>query len=337
VIVGEVHGFPLFAERTPAAVADAELERLHLGDGLPTVVPTEAGLQQILREVDDPDLSVGMMPPMYGELRVGAVAYQALIAGCDNSALPLLIAAAQACLDDTFNLLGVATTTGTAAVGLVANPRLGEQLGLRAGTNCLGPGARTNATIGRALSLVLRNLGGAREGIGDMATMGQPGKYTLCFAERVSALPSLASQLGVAALAAATVIGVSGTAEVLPIGAAASVDEILGPPALAMAASKLTTGARQRTPDAQLLLLPEELALTLGRLGITLAAQQHYLLDRASTALTVLACDSSDTSPLVRSAADILIAVTGGPGVKMTHLPLWAGGSRPIGFEVAPL
>ena len=82
-------------------------------------------------------------------------------------------------LEPDFNLLGIATTTGTACVALCVHGPIARTLGVNAGTNCLGPGNRANASIGRALQLCIRNIGGARSDIGDMATMGQPGKYTL--------------------------------------------------------------------------------------------------------------------------------------------------------------
>ena len=95
-----------------------------------------------------------------------------------------MLTAAEATLEPDFNLLGIATTTGTACVALCVHGPIARQLDVNAGTNCLGPGNRANASIGRALQLCIRNIGGARSDTGDMATMGQPGKYTLCFAER---------------------------------------------------------------------------------------------------------------------------------------------------------
>ena len=330
MVVNEIHGLPLFAADTAPADAMAELDRRGLSDGLPTVIPTAAGLQRLVSASRGLPASAGMMPPLFGELQLEALAYQALIAGCEPSALPLLVAACQACIDDAFNLLGIATTTGTATIAVLANANVGARLGLRSGTNCLGPGCRANATIGRAMSLIQRNLGGAREGTGDMATMGQPGKYTFCFAEADTTYPGLATQLGVDAPLAGCVLGVSGTAEVLPRGNAATAADILEPVALAMVAAKLTTGARARVPEAQVLLLPQELAHSLERLGLDLDAQRAYLFAAATQLLQRLDADTCITA----RADDILIAVTGGPGVKMTHLPLWAGGTRPVAFPV---
>ena len=109
---------------------------------------------------------------------------------------------------------------------------IARQLGVNAGTNCLGPGNRANASIGRALQLTIRNVGGARSDVGDMATMGQPGKYTLCFAERNDGpFPTLTARRGLGGDASAiTVMGISGTAEVLPgDGEGATPEAILSP------------------------------------------------------------------------------------------------------------
>src|SRR4029453_13930284 len=98
--------------------------------------------------------------------------------------LPVVLAAAKAILEPDFNLLGIATTTGTACVALCLDGPLAPKAHTHPGHNCPGPGNRANASIGRALQLCIRNIGGARAEVGDMASMGQPGKYTFCFAER---------------------------------------------------------------------------------------------------------------------------------------------------------
>ena len=94
-----------------------------------------------------------MMPPMFGDITPDAIAYQCVIAGCRPAELPVVLAAAEAILEPDFNLLGIATTTGTACVALCVHGPIARKLGINAGTNCLGPGNRANASIGRALQL----------------------------------------------------------------------------------------------------------------------------------------------------------------------------------------
>src|SRR5262249_23757451 len=167
------------------------------------------------------------------------IAYQCVIAGCRPAELPVVLAAAEAILDPDFNLLGVATTTGTACVALCVHGPIARTLGINAGTNCLGPGNRANACIGRGLQLTIRNVGGSRSDTGDMATMGQPGKYTFCFAERNDGpFPTLTARRGLGSDASAiTAMGISGTAEVLPgDGEGATPEAILSPIVTAMRA-----------------------------------------------------------------------------------------------------
>ncbi len=307
---------PLFEESAPWDAAQAALEEQGLGDGLPLVTPTRRRLEAMLAGIDEPERSRGQMPPLFGELTPAAVAYNCVLAGARPAELPVVLAAAAACLEPDFNLLGILTTTGTTAVAVIVHGAIVRRLGINAGTNCLGPGNRANAAIGRALALVLRNVGDARPQIGDMATMGQPGKYTFCFAENDEAIvPALHVRRGFAADGdAVTVLGVSGTAEVLPSGDGASPDAILQPVATAMQAAIIVSGAaRKPTRGEQVLLLPPELARLITRHGWDLAAMQRYLFA---------------AHPVARAPEDIHVIVTGGPGIKMTYLPLWAGGTR---------
>ena len=225
-------GWPVVDEATSWENAQQILTDAELSDGLPLVPPTRRRLEAMAAGLSGRADSHGMMPPMFGDITPDAVAYQCVIAGCRPAELPVVLAAAEATLEPDFNLLGIATTTGTACVALCVHGPIARKLGINAGTNCLGPGNRANASIGRALQLSIRNIGGARAETGDMATMGQPGKYTFCFAERGDGpFPTLTSRRGLAADASAiTVMGISGTAEVLPgDGEGATPEAILSP------------------------------------------------------------------------------------------------------------
>ncbi len=319
--------FPAIAGDVSLEEAQALLEAAGLGDGLPLVPPTDARLGAMLAGITDADASLGFMPPLFGEVTPRAVAYNAVLAGCRSAELPVVIAAVAACLEPELNLLGLMTTTGSAAVATIVHGPIVQTLGLNASINCLGPGNRANATIGRAVSLCLRNIGGAREGSGDMATCGQPGKYTFCFAEGGEGpFPPLHARRGLAAGASAvTVIGVSGTAEVLPLrdgeGGDAGADAILDALAIIMRASVETTGAaRQPEPPQQVFILPLELAERLSAAGIGLAELQQHLMAAGADGGVAIAGRTDEIYPIV----------TGGPGVKMAYLPLWGGGSRMV-------
>jgi hypothetical protein len=112
--------------------------------------------------------------------------------------LPLVLAAVEAACEPSFALLGVVATTFPAGPVVVVSGPLAEAVGMNAAGNALGQGNRANATIGRALQLVVRNVGGARPQYEDSATHGQPGKLGAAFAERLhdSPWPGLAQDRG---------------------------------------------------------------------------------------------------------------------------------------------
>lgn len=319
-------GWPLASDDLVFEDVQERIAAAGLGDGLPVVPPSESRLAAMLCGIEDLGRSHGGMPPLFGDLTTTAVAYCAVLAGCRRSELPIVLTAAAASLMPEFNLLGLTTTTGSAAVATLVHGPIVDRLGLNAAINCLGPGNRANATIGRAVSLVLRNIGGAKEGSGDMATVGQPGKYTFCFAECDEG-----GALGFAPLhvrrgqdsdrSAITVLGLSGTAEILPVEGRDSPEAILDPIAQSMRTAFEVTGAAKR-PEApeQVFILPPELARQIHGHGWGLARVQTYLFE--ATKMRGRA--------ITPSPGHIVPIVTGGPGVKMAHLPVWGGGSRTV-------
>ena len=314
-------GWPVVAETTAWEAAQQILTDAELSDGLPLVPPTKARLDAMVSSIADRTRSHGLMPPMFGDVTPEAVAYQCVIAGARPAELPVVLAAAEATLEADFNLLGIATTTGTACVALCVHGPIARKLEVNAGTNCLGPGNRANASIGRALQLCIRNIGGARSDTGDMATMGQPGKYTLCFAERNDGpFPTLTERHGLGKDASAiTVIGISGTAEVLPgDGEGATPEAILSPIVAGMRAAIVMSGmSRKNERGEQVFLLPLEMAQKIVRHdGWDIARVQRYVFDEGQG--------------VARSPESIHPIVTGGAGYKMSYLPIWGGGSQMV-------
>jgi hypothetical protein len=159
-------------------------------DGLPVVPPTRERVDLMLhgtrRDRTEP---VGEMPPNYGRLSVEKVAVNAVMAGCRPEYLPVVLAAAEAACDPVFNLHGVATSTHFSAPLIVVNGPVRAQIGLNGSFGVFGPGFRANATIGRALRLLMINVGGVRPGELSMSTFGHPGRYTYCIAEHEEASP----------------------------------------------------------------------------------------------------------------------------------------------------
>ena len=310
------------------------------GDGLPVVPPTAARLAAMVDGVGDPDAVLGQVPPLFGELTVRAVAWYAVLAGCRPAELPVVVAAVRAALEPGFNLLGIATTTGSPAVAVLVHGPVASSLGLTLAGG-LGPGSRANACIGRAVALALAGIGGARAGLTDMATIGQPGKYTSCTASAPgSPFPPPASGDAV------TVVGASGVVEVLPASGYRTPAEVLAPAAAALAGVALAAGDPGcfRYGD-QFLLLPPELAGFLDSHGWSLPQVTEFLFAEGNALLAVGAARVAGASPVyakgdlrvAASADDVLVVVTGGPGVKMALLPTWMGGTRSVTAAVRPL
>ncbi len=178
-------------------------------DGLPVVPPTPERVERMLSGTrrDRAEL-VAVVPPDYAECTVEKVAISAVMAGCLPEYLPVVMAAVEAVCTDEFNIHGLAATTMAVGPVVIVNGPIRQRIGMNSGINALGQGNRANATIGRALQLVVRNVGGARPGGVDRATLGNPGKYTLCFAENEEDSPwdSLAQERGVEAEASAVTV-----------------------------------------------------------------------------------------------------------------------------------
>src|SRR5205085_7061790 len=143
-------------------------------------------LQGTTRAADE---VVAVVPPDLVECTVEKVAVNAVMAGCKPEYLPVVLAAVEAACTNEFNAHGLLATTYFSGPMVVVNGPVTRAIGMNSGVNALGQGNRANATIGRALQLVVRNVGGGRPGEVDRATLGQPGKYTFCFAEDEAGSP----------------------------------------------------------------------------------------------------------------------------------------------------
>jgi hypothetical protein len=178
---------PLRSRRIEIAPGDDPCEFLFdqgLSDGLPVVPPTPERVVRMLGGTKrDPSEVVAVVPPNLAPASVEKVAINAVMAGCRPEYLPVVLAALEAVCTDEFNMHGVLATTWFATPALIVNGPVRRRIGMNSEMNCLGQGSRANATIGRAVQLVVRNVGGGRPGEVDRSTLGHPGKFTLCFAE----------------------------------------------------------------------------------------------------------------------------------------------------------
>lgn len=339
----------------PAASPEAvqlELWQAGLTDGLPVIPPTAERIDAMLAG-RPPGRVVARLAPAQGEASLYRLAFCAVMAGCQPRHLPVLMAAAQAVTKPSFNLLGLQTTTGSAAVAMLLNGPLSAQLEVNAGCNALGAGALSNSVLGRALALILRNIGGAVPGRTDMATMGQPGKFGFCFAEHEAASPwgPLHESRGFAASQnTVTVVGAAGTMEVKD-DASRIAESLLKTFAHSMIAAGSLGGGTLLGGGEPLVLLAPEHAAIIGR-TMSRSQAQAYLFERATLPFERLSPDVaahlgvrlSAGSPLSRETLlrvasrpeDIMLAVVGGVGVKSTYVPTWGGMTRAVTVAVDP-
>jgi hypothetical protein len=195
-------GDKLKARRVELAALEDEMEALFAKgwtDGLPVVPPTEARVLAMLEGTTRaPYEIVAVVPPDLVECSVEKIAINAVMAGCKPEYLPVVIAAVEAACTERFNIHGVLATTMPVGPVMVVNGPIRRALGMNSGKNVFGQGNRANSTIGRALQLVIRNVGGGRPGEVDRATFGNPGKLSFCFAEDEEGSPwgPLSADLG---------------------------------------------------------------------------------------------------------------------------------------------
>ena len=177
----------LEARQVEVGAMDDEIEACFQrgwSDGLPVVPPTPVRVLRMLQGTTrDPQETIGEIPPNLSHCTVEKVAINAVMAGCKPEYLPVVLAAVEAVLDPKFAMHGVLCTTHFVGPIVVVNGPITERIGMNSGVNALGQGNRANSTIGRALQLVIRNVGGGRPGEIDRSTIGNPGKVGLCFAE----------------------------------------------------------------------------------------------------------------------------------------------------------
>lgn len=289
---------------TSVESATRDLLALGVGDGLPVVPPTAERWEQMLVRIASPDEVLGLVPPLFGELTARTAAGCCVLAGCRPGVVPVVLAAAVAALESEFNLLGVQTTTGTPAVGLIVHGPVGVRLGLSSSTGMLGPGPHANGVVGRALALTLAAVGGVTAGETSMATTAQPARYGCCLAAP-------------GPFDAVTVFSVAGTAEVLPRDDLPAPDDVLDPLADALAAPGRAAGGLDRMAACeQTVVLPPEVARRVDGLAV---AEELYA--RGSVRLGF---------PVSAGPEALRLVEAGGTGVKMLHLPGWMGGSRGV-------
>jgi hypothetical protein len=308
-------------------------------DGLPIVPPTAARVAEMLAYTDlEPRASLGAMAPRWGEATVTKIAVNAVMAGCKPEYFPVVVTAVQAILARPFNLYGVQGTTNPASPVLIVNGPLARELDINARGNLFGPGFRANATIGRAIRLVMTTIGGGVPQQADKSTLGNPAKYTCCFAEHEAGSPwaPLHVERGFDA-ATSTVTAFGGAAPANIIEKSKTAVEMLETIARAMAVSG--SNNMFMSHEALLVLGPEHAAIA-ARQGFDKARVRRTLFEQARIPFEQIGGSNADvlrvwrgpcideadgrrTLRIVEKPEDILIVVAGGAGNHSASIPGW--------------
>jgi len=320
------------------------------GDGLPAIPATPERVAAMLagtrRPAADP---VAVLPPRLGRATVERVAVNAVLAGALPEHLPVILAAVEAVSQPAFNLQAIQTTTHPCSPLVIVNGPLATRLGINGGGNALGQGHRANAVIGRALRLVLQNVGGARPGHEDRATQGQPGKYSYCVAENETASPwePLSVERGFAReTSTVTVCGSEAPHNINDHGSSTP-EGIL----TTVVGSVATVGSNNIYLGGEpLVILGPEHAATVAGGGWSKARFKQALWERAQVPLSRF--DPSNVerfavihpagfkdrppetlAPIAREWSDIMIVVAGGAGKHSVFVPTF-GATRSVTLRI---
>ena len=318
-------------------------------DGLPIVPPAEEDVREFLRFTDrDPRDVIAVLPPRQGEATVERIAVNAVMAGCKPEYLPVVITAVEALADPAFNLDSVQATTHPVAPLMIVNGPIARELGIQAGYNAFGQGFRANMTIGRAVRLLLMNVGGGLPGTGDRATQGSPAKIAYCVAENEAENPwePLHVEHGFPAeVSTVTTMGCEGPHNIQDHYSYTGVGIL-----------KIIAGAMGQAGSNNLLAfgypllsLGPEHATTIARDGYTKRQVKEFIFEHARFPLGRLgeeyrrlhidqrrAVDSPDTLlPIVRSPDDISVIVVGGAGKHACWQPTFGDQTAPARRPVA--
>jgi thiol-disulfide isomerase/thioredoxin len=346
-------GGRLHSRRVELAEREDDIEAMFTRgwtDGLPVVPPTE---ERVLRMLDGtsrpPDAIVATVPPDLVDVTVEKVAIAAVMAGCLPEYLPWVLTAVEAVCNDQFNIHGVLATTMPVGPVIVASGPGTRAIGMNSGVNALGQGNRANSTIGRALQLVVRNVGGGRPGGVDRATHGNPGKVSFCFAENPdSPFDTLAESRG-------STRGADALTVFPGEGPRCVVDQLSrGPESLAT-----SLAACLRTLHHPKLVLAFDALLVLGpehaRVFADAGWDRARLIDELNARLQIPGAElargaggidegmpaafADKTLPKFRPGGILLACAGGGAGLFSAIIGGWANGeigSQPVTREVSP-
>ncbi|MBI3329707.1 MAG: hypothetical protein HYZ81_23745 [Nitrospinae bacterium] len=304
-------------------------------DGLPVVPPTEASIRAMLDAVGlDPGEEITFIENRQVSVTAEKVAINAVMAGCKAAYMPVVVAAMEAIGDPRYGYHGPATSTGGSAVFMLVNGPIARELDINCGDNLFGPGWRANATIGRAVRLVMRNAIGTLPGKLDRSTLGHPGKYTYCIAENEAESPWFPvhvergfrpDQNAVTVFAALAPHQVSNQLSNTAEGVLTTIAD-----------SMHISGGVTAQPQYVVVINGEHMR-TIGSSGWSKADIKRFLFEHTQNSIAhlkrthrmpgeILPQDETTMRPLVPSPEDIIVVAAGGrAGVASAFIPGWGG------------
>ena len=308
------------------------------GDGLPLVPPTPERVDAMLANASgDPDEQLAVLPPRSGVVTRRVVAVNSVLAGCPPAVFPVVLSAIRALAHPDVNLRGVNATTHPVAPLVIVSGEVVEQCGFNAGTGAFGPGNRANATVGRAVRLMMLHVAGARPGSGDASSQGQPAKYTYCVAENIAECPweSYPRSRGVDAASAVTVHCGEGPHNVHDMEAEGDAALILDKIASAMTSLGMNNACISM--GEFFLGLGPEHARAFAAHALTRADIASYLFDHARMPAHVFHRHFEERAwaewmklaapdgmlPMTAHPDNIQVFVVGGPGKHSSLIPSW--------------
>jgi hypothetical protein len=320
-------------------------------DGLPIIPPTEGRVAEFLRQTSrDRREVVAVLPPRQGEATIEKLAINAVMAGCRPEYFPVLLAAVEAVSQPPFNLDAVQATTHPVTPLLIVNGPIAKEIGLNGSYNAFGQGFRPNMTIGRALRLVLMNVGGGLPGSGDRSTQGNPAKIAYCVAENEAENPwtPLSADLGFDRNAS--------TVTAFPCEGPHNIQDHFSNTGLGIlltiAGAMAQAGSNNLLDRGwPLLSLGPEHAATIARDGYDKPAIRQFIFEHARFPLGRLGDeyrrqqvdkyrvvdDPASMVPIVESPEAISIIVVGGAGKHSSWQPTFGRQTRPVTREITRL
>jgi hypothetical protein len=325
-------------EMDPSAWSEYALAQ-RWSDGFPLVMPREEVVERFIDTVRGDNEPLPAMSPRRVIPTLQAMAANAVMAGCRAEYFPAVLAAARAVLMEEYNLHGSLATTHSCAPMLLFNGPIRNELEINCSSNCFGQGRQANATIGRALQLILLNVGGAKPGVMDRSTQGSPAKYTFCFGENEEESPwepyhvrrgFAPGDSVVTAIPSEAPHNINDHASTSGVGVLTTIAGTISQP-----------GANSIYCNAPIfVVLGPEHAQTLHRDGWTIPSMQEDLFHRSRIPLDRVSTENQESyadmdRPLIDghyhltpAPEDIHILVAGGPGKHSAYIP-------PFGFTAA--